>query len=77
MSTAVQDAQRFQDLLNIDTDESYLFGRIFSDQGWRACRRSKKTFKLLKKIDVAVRGMLREGEQVFLVTHGAVSLSFL
>jgi hypothetical protein len=77
MSTAVQDAHRFEDLLNIDNDGSYVFRQIFSDQGWRARRRSKKTFKLLKKIDVALRAVLRDGEQVFFLTHGTASPSFV
>jgi len=77
MSTAVQDARRFEDLLGVDGDQSYVFHQIFSDQGWRARRRSKKAFKLLKKIDVALRAVLRDGEQVFFVTHGTASPSFL
>lgn len=77
MSKAVQEARRFQDLLNSDVDGPYLFRNIFSDEGWLARRRSKKTFKLLKKIDVALRAVLRDGEQVFFLTHGTTSLSFV
>ena len=77
MSTGVQDARSFRDLISVEADGSYRFSQIFSDQGWRARRRSKKTFKLLKKIDGALRAMLRDGEQAFFVSHGTVSLSFV
>jgi len=70
MDSAVQHADRFEQLLEKGEDGPYVFSQMFSADGWRARSRSKKTFKLLKKIDAPLREMLREDERVFYVTRG-------
>ena len=77
MATGLSDATRFQDLLDRpDTDGPYDFPTIFPAKGWGDRRRSKKKFKLLKRIDPEVREMLEEGERVQHVTWGT-AVSFL
>lgn len=77
MASAVQEASGFQELLERGEDGPYAFAQMFSTDGWGARRRSKNTFKLLKKIDLPLRKMLREGERVFFVTRGVAQPSIL
>lgn len=77
METAVENARSFTELLNVGDEGPYSFSRMFSSEGWSARRRSKRAFKLLKKIDEPLRAMLREGESVSFLTSGVVQPSFL
>lgn len=71
MHSTLEGARRFQDLLTLtDHDAPYVYSGIFDDTGFRARRLSKKKFKLLKRIDEALRPMLREGERVLFLTFG-------
>jgi hypothetical protein len=72
MRPTLRTAKRFEDLLGSeDPAEPYDYGTIFDSSTWRARRRSKKKFRLLRRIDDAVREMLTEGETVHFVTMGS------
>lgn len=77
MQSAIQRVGSFEELLKIEEDGPYVFGRMFSADGWRARRRSKRRLKLLRKIDEPLREMLRDDERVFFVTSGVLHPSFL
>ena len=72
MSTVLQQARRYEDLLGAEgSDEAYAFETIFDATTWRARRLSKWRFKLLRAIDEKLRAMLFEGERVRYVTQGS------
>ena len=72
MSTVLQQARRYEDLLGAEgSDEAYAFETIFDATTWRARRHSKRKFKLLRAIDEKLRAMLFEGERVRYVTQGS------
>lgn len=77
MSTTVEAARRFQELLSDGEEGPYVFSRMFSDDSRADRRRSKRAFKLLKKIDRPLRAMLREGERVSFLSSGVVQPRFL
>jgi hypothetical protein len=71
MHSTLEGARRFQDLLTLhEHDAPYVYSGIFDDTGFRARRLSKKKFKLLRRIDDALRPMLHEGERVLFLTFG-------
>lgn len=76
MGSAVQSAKSFEELLRMEEQGPYVFSRMFDATGRRARRRSRKRLKLLRRIDVPLRAMLREGERVFFVTSGVLHPSF-
>jgi hypothetical protein len=64
-------ARRFQELLAAGVqDEHYAFETIFDASGFWARRRSRKKFRMLKRISPTVRRLLRDGEKVRYVTTG-------
>lgn len=72
MHPVLQRADRFQDLLELEEhDAPYRFGSIFETEGWWARRHSKKKFKLLGRIDEAVRDVLEEDEEVHFLSYGS------
>ena len=76
MHPTLSRADGYRDLLRLaDNDTPYAFQSIFSDDGFRARRLSKKKFKLLRGIDEKLRGLLADGERVrFLTTGSELSL---
>lgn len=76
ISPTVRRASSFKELLAIPGgDGPYRFTTIFRESDWRERRRSKKKFKLLKRIDGEIRETMRNGEKVFFFTPGR-GLSF-
>ena len=68
----VQQAMQFQDLLKTESGRTpYLFGEMFEDGGFMARLRSRRRFKLLKRIDEELLRILDDGEQVHFLTKGA------
>lgn len=77
MDNAVQRARGYEDLLKVGEDGPYVFSQMFDTEGWRARSRAKRRFKLLRRIDPALRPMLRDGERVFFVSRGVAHPSVL
>lgn len=70
MST-IQKARNFTELLKIEkTSSPYEFATLFPGDGFLARRRSVRRFKLLKKIDERLQGVLLPGERVIFITTG-------
>ena len=71
MVGCIEDAKRFQDLLDLESHNMpYFFDHVFNDEGWRARSLSKKKFKLLKKIDPEIRKLLKADEKVYFLSLG-------
>lgn len=71
MHPLLERADGFEDLLRVPShDLPYRFDTIFDDESRGARRRSKKKFKLLRRIDEKLREMLNEGEQVRFLSRG-------
>jgi uncharacterized protein (DUF983 family) len=78
MSDSFHDASSFRDLLRErDASGPYQYSSIFSDQSLWERARSRAKFKLLRRIDYALRPMLRRGEKVVFITRGNTAASFL
>lgn len=76
MPGSLQDVKRFQELLQRTPDDGpYDYRAMFSDASFSARRASKKRLRLLKRVDAALRPMLRPGERVAFLTSG-VGYSF-
>lgn len=76
ISPAIRQAKSFEDLLAIPGgDGPYRFTSIFKESDWRERRRSKRRFRLLRRIDGEIRATVRTGERVFFFTP-ARGLSF-
>ncbi|MFA5293389.1 MAG: hypothetical protein WC496_10190 [Phycisphaerae bacterium] len=74
MSTEIDSAKKFEDLLNIKKHNTpYFYDKLFSADGWKAKSLSKKKFKLLKKIHNQIEAMLYEDETVCFLTSGVES----
>ena len=72
----VRRAQAFQDLLAIPGgDGPYLFTRMFRESDRRQRRRSRRHFRLLKKVDGTIREIVEPHETVLFLT-GARGFSF-
>lgn len=71
MHPTLSSASRFQDLLTLQHNDSpYAYQSMFKADGWRARRQAKKRFQLLRRIDDAVRPILRDGERIYFLTSG-------
>lgn len=69
ISPVVRRAERFQDLLAIPGgDGPYRFTRMFRESTWRDRWLSRRKFRLLKRIDGAIRATVRADEQVLFIT---------
>ena len=67
----VRRADRFQELLSIPGgDGPYVFTGMFRESDRRERRQSRKNFKLLKRVDGAIREMVLPGEKVVFLTGG-------
>ena len=76
ISSVVRRASRFQDLLAIPGgDGPYVFTRMFREDNGRERRRSRRHFKLLKRVDGALRELVQPNEKVVFLTR-AWGLSF-
>lgn len=74
MVISIEEAKRFQDLLELSShDMPYSFDRIFEAKGFFRKRLSKKKFKLLKRIDEQIRFILNDNEKVYFITWGVES----
>lgn len=66
-------ADGFKGLLKVRSHElPYRFDTIFEDESRSDRRRSKKKFKLLRRIDDKLREVLDEGEEVRFLTRGTI-----
>lgn len=69
ISPVIRRAERFQDLLAIPGgDGPYVFTRMFRESDRRERRRSRKNFRLLKRIDGMIREIAEADERVLFVT---------
>lgn len=65
----VRRADRFQELLSIPGgDGPYVFTRMFAESSRRERRRSRRNFKLLKRVDGAIREVVQPDEKVLFLT---------
>lgn len=64
--------RRFEDVLTKEQKGSpYEFKQMLTTEGWRARRRSRKRFRLLKAVDPRLIRILQPGERVHFLTHGS------
>jgi hypothetical protein len=76
ISSVVRRASRFQDLQAIPGgDGPYVFTRLFREDNGRERRRSRRHFKLLKRVDGTLRELVQPNEKVVFLTR-AWGLSF-
>lgn len=70
-SVTIDSARRFEDLHGLTShDMPYDFGKVFNGENRGARSRSRKKFKLLKKIHHQIQGMLEEDETVLHISSG-------
>lgn len=70
----LQNAGCHQDLLGAGVESApYEFALLFQAEGWRARRRARIRFKMLRAIDSQLRRMLRSDERVYFVTSGTTT----
>lgn len=71
ISPVVRRALRFQDLLAIPGgDGPYLFTSMFRERDARERRRSRRQFRLLKRVDGTIREVVDSTETVLFLTRG-------
>ncbi|MFP3949444.1 MAG: hypothetical protein ACLFWG_12015 [Longimicrobiales bacterium] len=71
ISPVVRRALRFQDLLAIPGgDGPYLFTSMFRERDARERRRSRRQFRLLKRVDGTIREIVDSSETVLFLTEG-------
>ncbi|MGD8320292.1 MAG: hypothetical protein PVJ02_07555 [Gemmatimonadota bacterium] len=71
ISPVVRRAKNFQDLLAIPGgDGPYVFTRMFRESDGGERRQSKRNFKLLRRVDGAIREIVEPGEKVLFLTEG-------
>lgn len=71
-SPVVHRARRFEELLSIPGgDGPYVFTRLFRESSWRERWLSRKTFRLLKRVDGEIRENVDEGEIVLRLSIAA------
>ncbi|MFA6961541.1 MAG: hypothetical protein WC205_12370 [Opitutaceae bacterium] len=67
-------ARHYQELLGGDVEQSiYDYSALFRGSGWLAGRRAAARFRLIKKIDVKLSRVLRQGERVHFVAKGSLA----
>ena len=70
-SVTLEQARRFEDLLRANTqDAHFAFETIFDESSFAGQQRSRKKFRMLKRIAPRLREILREGEKVRYLTRG-------
>ncbi|HEX9730107.1 MAG TPA: hypothetical protein VGA37_16545 [Gemmatimonadales bacterium] len=73
MTDDLKRARGYRDLLSgAESTGPYEYAGIFPTETWRQRRLAKRKFKLLRRIDGALRAMLAEGERAFFLTRGSL-----
>jgi len=69
----VESAKKYEDLLgNSVADSPYDYSTLFNPKGFLGRQRAKRSFQIMKRIDLRLRSMLDRSEKVHLITLGTV-----